>query len=140
MTTKKTAARHATAADSTEAVDAFMATLQHPATADVQALRGLMRGVDAAVHEGIKWNAPSWRTHEYFATTHLRGRTGFALVLHLGAKARTLPAGGLELADPAGLLRWLGPDRAIVEFTDGADLATKGPALQALLREWIRHV
>jgi hypothetical protein len=122
-----------TAADTTAAVDAFMAALDHPFKAEIEVLRRAIAAV-------IKWNAPSWRTTEYFATTHLRSKAGVGLILHLGAKARALPEGGLQIADPAGLLKWLGKDRAQVEFTSSADLAARLPALQAVIRQWIAHV
>jgi len=129
-----------TAADSTEAVDQFMAALDHPFKAEIATLRKAMLAVDPSVAEGIKWNAPSWRTTEYFATTHLRSKTGLGLILHLGAKVKTLPEGGLDIPDPAGLLKWLGKDRAQVEFASASDLQAKLPALQALLRRWITYV
>ncbi len=129
-----------TAADTSVAVDRFMADLDHPFKAELETLRRATLATDPAIAEGIKWNAPSWRTTEYFATTHLRGKTGLALILHLGAKVRALPAGGLDIPDPTGLLKWLGPDRAQIEFTSAADLAGKLPALKTLLRAWIRHV
>eukprot|EP01031_Cornospumella_fuschlensis_P007315 gene7315-9064_t len=65
-----------------------MTTLDHPFKAEIQTLRQAIPAVDPAIAEGIKWNAPSWRTSEYFATTHLRSKTGLGLILHLGAKAR----------------------------------------------------
>lgn len=129
-----------TAADTTNAVDQFMAALDHPCKAEIEALRAALRAVDPAIAEGIKWNAPSWRTTEYFATTHLRSKVGLGLILHLGAKARALPAGGLAIDDPTGLLKWLGKDRAQVEFSTAADLQAKLPMLQALLRQWIAYV
>ncbi|KQV52749.1 hypothetical protein ASC95_07980 [Pelomonas sp. Root1217] len=127
-------------ADTTAAVDQFMAALDHPFKAEIEALRRAMRAVDPSIAEGIKWNAPSWRTSDYFATTHLRSKAGLGLILHLGAKARELPEGGLQIADPTGLLKWLGKDRAQVEFTSAADFMAKLPALQAVLKGWIRHV
>ncbi len=129
-----------TAADTPAAVDQFMAALDHPFKAEIETLREAMPAVDPSIAEGIKWNAPSWRTTEYFATTHLRSKTGLGLILHLGAKARALPEGGLAIDDPTGLLKWLGKDRAQVEFGSAADLQAKLPALQALLRQWITHV
>ena len=129
-----------TAADTTAAVDQFMATLDHPFKAEIQALRQAIPAVDPSIAEGIKWNAPSWRTTEYFATTHLRSKAGLGLILHLGAKARALPEGGLAIDDPTGLMKWLGKDRAQVEFSAAADLQAKLPALQALLKQWIQHV
>ena len=129
-----------TANDTSAAVDAFMATLDHPFKAEVQAPRAAILSVDPAIAEGIKWNVPSWRTTEYFATTHLRGKPGLSLILHLGAKARALPAGGVAVNDPAGLLKWLGADRAQVSFTSPQDFHAKLPALMDLLRQWVRQV
>lgn len=128
------------AADTSAAVDQFMAALEHPFKPEIEALRTAILAVHPSIAEGIKWNAPSWRTSDYFATTHLRSKTGLGLILHLGAKARTLPEGGLAIDDPAGLLKWLGKDRAQVEFASATDLQTKLPALQDLLRQWITHI
>ena len=130
----------APAPDSSEAVDAFMAALEHPFKAELGLLREILLGADPTVAEGIKWNAPSFRTSGYFATTHLRGKGTIGLILHLGAKARELPAGGLAVADPAGLLKWLGKDRAMIEFRQRAEIDSARGALAALIRQWIRHV
>ncbi|MGM9482305.1 DUF1801 domain-containing protein [Roseateles sp. NT4] len=129
-----------TAADTSQAVDQFMAALDHPFKADIETLRAAILAVDHSIAEGIKWNAPSWRTTEYFATTHLRAKAGFGLILHLGAKARELPEGGLAIADPGGLLKWLGRDRAQVEFASTADFDARLAELQAVLKQWIRSV
>ncbi|MET0327871.1 MAG: DUF1801 domain-containing protein [Luteimonas sp.] len=132
--------RHSTPADTSVAVDAFMATLDHPHADAVQRLRALVLGVHPTIAEGVKWNAPSWRTTEYFATTHLRATTGIGLVLHLGANARTLPDGGLAIEDPDGLLRWPSPDRALLTLAGHADVEARADAVQTLLRQWIAHV
>jgi hypothetical protein len=63
---------HTTAADTTSAVDEFMRTLDHPFKKAIEAIRSSMLAADRAIAEGIKWNAPSFRTSEYFATTNLR--------------------------------------------------------------------
>lgn len=130
----------APAPDSSEAVDAFMAALEHPFKAELGLLREILLGADPTVAEGIKWNAPSFRTSGYFATTHLRGKGTIGLILHLGAKARELPAGGLAVADPANLLKWLGKDRAMIEFRNRTEIDSAREALAALIRQWIRHV
>ena len=121
-------------------VAAFLQTLAHPRKAEVQALRALILGVDPSVREAIKWNAPSFHTTEHFATFNLRGKDGVRLVLHTGAKLRETARDGVKVEDPAGLLEWLAPDRCLVTFADAADVRARGPALQALLREWLRAV
>ena len=128
---------HRKTTDTTDAVDAYMAALDHPCKAEVEALRRIITGVDARIAEGVKWNAPSWRLDEYFATTHLRAKQGIGVILHLGAKTRA-PSSNPAIDDPDGLLEWLGPDRARVAFADTADLRRRQAAFEALLRQWIR--
>ncbi|MBD9377671.1 DUF1801 domain-containing protein [Pseudoxanthomonas sp. PXM04] len=128
---------HRKTTDTTDAVDAYMAALDHPCKAEVEALRRIITGVDARIAEGVKWNAPSWRLDEYFATTHLRAKQGIGAILHLGAKTRA-PERKPAIDDPDGLLEWLGPDRARVVFADMADLRRRQAAFEAVLRQWIR--
>jgi hypothetical protein len=132
--------KHSKPSDTTVAVDTFIAELVHPCKPEVVAIRGAILSVDSSVLEGIKWNAPSFRTSEYFATTNLRQKMGVGVILHLGAKIRDLPEGGVCIHDPKALLKWLGKDRASVEFTDVQDLDAKKEAFQAVLRQWIRYV
>jgi hypothetical protein len=61
----------------------------------------------------IEWNAPSFRTSEHFATTNLREKKGVGIIFHLGAKARTLPQGGMVIDDSTNLLKWLASVRAV---------------------------
>ena len=140
MATHKAPTLHNSPEDRTEAVDALVATLDHPHTGAIQLLRQLVLGVHPSIREGVKWKSPSFRVDEYFATTHLRVKSGFVLILHLGAKVRELPAGGLSIADPQKRLRWLAPDRAVMDFADAEDLATQLGAVEAILRQWIAHL
>jgi len=132
--------RHATAQDTSAAVDAFLATLAHPRRDVIEALRREILAADPSVRDGIKWNAPSYRTHEYFATTHLRDKQGVGLILHFGAKVRGADAEPPKIPDPESLLKWLAPDRARVQFDDLADFEAKTPALKKIIRAWIPHV
>ena len=132
-------AAHSSLADSTQAVDEFMAKLDHPYKSGIESIRKLILGVDPSIAEGIKWNSPSFRTVEYFATANLRVKGGIGIILHLGAKVRELPA-EFCMADPAHLLKWLGKDRATVEFSGSKDIAEKRTAFQDVIRQWIRHL
>lgn len=118
----------------------LLAALEHPHTAAILAVRDVLRSVDPAVREGVKWNAPSYYTAEHFATFQLRHRDGVQMVLHLGARPR--PDTGLRegIADPSALLDWRGPDRATVTFADRADVEAKRPAFEAVLRQWLTFV
>jgi hypothetical protein len=114
-------------------VDAFMAKLKHPLKAEIEALRRLMCETSPAISEEVKWNAPGFRTTESFATTHLRSTDRLQLIFHLGAKVRP-GLGEMKIPDPAGLLKWLAKDRALV--TVGRD----PEAFQNLVRAWIKYV
>lgn len=134
MATRKAAAVRDPAVE----VAQWFATLVHPHHDGLARLRECVLAADPAIQEGIKWNVASFRTHEWFATLHVRSKAGFGMILHLGARKRTdLPADGLGLANPRGLLKWLGPDRALVEFADLAALRASEADLGLLLRAWI---
>lgn len=137
---KPTSRSHNTAADSTKAVDEFMRTLDHPFKQAIEDIRATILAADPTIAEGIKWNAPSFRTSEYFATTNLREKKGIGIILHLGAKARSLPEGGITIDDPAQMLRWLAKDRAMIVFESPGDLQAGKPALRRLVKLWIAHV
>lgn len=135
MVSKKKVKRRAPGAD----VETFLASLEHPFKREVVALRLLILGIDGRITEGIKWNAPSFRTSEWFATFQLRAKAGVQLILHLGAKRRPELA-RLEMADPASLLEWLGPDRASVTFRDLEHIQQTSSAFVELVRQWLKHV
>jgi Domain of unknown function (DU1801) len=124
----------------TQAVDEFMAQLVHPCKSEIESIRKLILGVDNSILEGIKWNSPSFRTTEYFATTNLRIKAGVGIILHLGAKVRELPLGGVSIDDPHKLLKWLAKDRASIEFTGMNDVLERCDAFQSVLRQWIAYV
>jgi hypothetical protein len=126
--------KHSTSADTTAAVDAFMAELEHPFWSEIQAIRTAVRGADMTIAEGIKWNAPSFRTGEYFATVNLREKKGIGVILHRGAKVRE---GELQIVDPDMLLTWLAADRAMVVFRDMDDFVVKRAAFVHLIQDWI---
>ena len=121
-------------------VEAFLASLEYPFKPELLALRKLILGAHPSISEGIKWNAPSFRTTEFFATFQLRAKDGVQVILHRGAKKRDTPASGLALADPASLLEWLGPDRASVKFRDGKDIQARGAAFADVIRQWLAFV
>ena len=118
-------------------VDGFMAQLEHPHKPAIEAIRQVVRGADPAIVEAIKWNAPSFRTTGYFATTHLRAQQGVGLIFHFGAKVRERPDVGID--DPEGLLTWLSKDRAMITFLDVDDVRNRKTALEHIVRQWIRH-
>ena len=123
-----------------EDVETFLASLEHPFRQEILALRQIILGADPGIAEGIKWNAPSFRTSEYFATFQLRAKDGVQVILHLGAKVRDTSTSGIAIADPESLLEWLAKDRASVKFRDLKDVDARRSAFAKVLRAWIKHV
>jgi hypothetical protein len=127
-------------ATATANVETFLASLDHPFKQEILALRQIILGVDPGIAEGIKWNAPSFRTSEYFATFHLRAKDGVQVILHLGAKTRDRSTSGVAIADPESLLEWLAKDRASAKFRDLKDIDARRSAFAKVIRQWIEHV
>lgn len=134
---KKAAAKKAVEADA-EVAD-YLRALKHPLKKEIEAVRLIILGVSPAIGEGIKWNAPSFRTKEWFATFNVRSQDSVQLIFHLGAKTRP-DLKAFKLADPNGLIKWLGKDRAMVTLGAGRDIPANRKALEAIVRAWIKHV
>ena len=117
-------------------VATFLAKCRHALRPELDALRAIVAGADARLVEGIKWNAPSFRTSDWFATFHLREPQKVLVVFHLGAKKRDTSQ-RLPVGAPEGMVEWLSPDRCMVTVDD---VKRRGKALQAFVRGWILHV
>ncbi|WP_437629914.1 DUF1801 domain-containing protein [Sorangium sp. So ce854] len=120
------------------AVIAFLRELEHPLKQEIEALRRIILAVSPEIREEIKWNAPSFRTTEHFATFNLRTKDRVRLILHMGAKVKGTATMGVEIEDPAGLLEWLAKDRCLVTFGDEGEIREKRAGLETILRAWIR--
>jgi hypothetical protein len=133
----KPATRGASAPDD---VETFLVSLDHPFKQEILAIRQIILGADPGIAEGIKWNSPSFRTSEYFATLQLRAKDGVQVILHLGAKTRDTAVSGVVIADPESLLEWLAKDRASARFRDLNDIAARRSAFANVIRQWIKLV
>lgn len=129
----------ALAGDGTAEVDAFMERLVHPLKAEIEAVRKIIRAAAPGIAEEVKWNAPGFRTTESFATVNLRATDRLQLIFHLGAKVRKPPP-ELKIADPAGLMKWLGKDRALVTVGVGDEVHAHRAELTDLVRVWISYL
>jgi hypothetical protein len=120
-------------------IDEFMTTLEHPLKADIEAVQKVILGADKSIIDGVKWNSLSFRMTEWFATVNLRAKDQVQLVMHLGAKVgKSAPAEAIPA--PAGLLKWLGKDRALLSLGAGKALKGNLPALKAIAKAWIAFV
>lgn len=124
---------------SVASADDFMAVLNHPLKADIEAIRAVILAVSPEISDGVKWNSLSFRTTEWFATVNLKSTDKIQLVLHLGAKAGKAVAVD-AIDDPKGLLKWLGKDRALLTIGPGKAIKSGRAAIAAVLSSWISFV
>jgi hypothetical protein len=122
-----------------EDVGAFMARLEHPLKAEIEALRAIIRGADARIQESIKWNAPSYALADHFATLRLQPHNRLQVVFHTGAKVRP-DSTAMQIDDPARLLTWATPDRCVATFADMQEITSNADALVAIVRQWIAQL
>jgi hypothetical protein len=120
------------------AVNALLDTTMHPLRKEIDTLCAIILSADMSIVEGVKWNAVSFRTSDWFATLngpkHVKGPM---VILHAGAKAEGVVLDH-RIPDPQGLITWLGNDRGQIIFQDAADIDTKQKALQAIVSAWIK--
>src|SRR5262249_49645382 len=119
------------------AVTAFMRELDHPLKKDIETVRRMILGVSREIREGIKWNGPSFRTTDYFATVFLRTRDRVQLIFHKGAKVKDNSTTGVTIPDPNGLIEWLARERCIVTLGAGKEIQANRAALAKIVRAWI---
>ncbi|MFC3711283.1 DUF1801 domain-containing protein [Sphingoaurantiacus capsulatus] len=116
------------------AVVAWLTPLAPELRAAIDTLRAAVAAASPALVETIKWNAPSFALDgEDRATLNLGPKGSLRLILHRGARA---PA-GFSFDDPGGLAKWPSPDRGVLSFRDGADVAAKAPAVTDLVLRWL---
>ncbi len=129
----------AAGAGSAGEADAFMAALEHPKKAEIEALRKLIRAADKRIQEGVKWNAPSFFIEDHFATLKLFPPDKVQVVLHTGAKAKSNSA-TMKVDDPAKLLKWAAKDRCVATFANLKDIEAGKAAFTAILKQWIAQL
>ncbi len=117
----------------------FLSTLDHPHMAGVFRLREIILGLDRRVREEIKWNAPSFKIDDHFATFKLHPPKHIQLVLHTGAKAKSNTQ-TFVIDDPDGLLKWPASDRCVLTLASTADLASHEAAVVRILKQWIAQL
>jgi hypothetical protein len=116
-------------------VTGFLTSLKHSRKAEINRVRNIILGALPDVVEKIKWNAPSFGLEEDDRITfRLQPGDKVDLIFHRGVKKI---ADGFAFSDETGLLKFVAPDRAVLIFTDAADIEAKAENLRWLVRAWI---
>lgn len=71
--------------NNTKKVDEFIAKLEHPLKAELEALRSIIVNANPKIEEDIKWGGPSFLYKEDLATFNPRIKNYVALIFHKGA-------------------------------------------------------
>lgn len=137
-TAKKKAASHKTnvkpsktvvrSFQTTDSVNAFMKTLDHPFKKEVEAVRRIIMNVDKRIIEQVKWAAPSFSFNGYMVTFNLWNKDCVHLVFH----------NGIILKDKTGFLQGDYPDRRMAYFKDMKEVKGKQGVLEKLIKDWVR--
>jgi uncharacterized protein YdhG (YjbR/CyaY superfamily) len=113
----------------TDAVDKFLLELRHPLTAEVEAVRSIIKGVSREINEEIKWKAPSFNYKgEYLVTFNLRDTKRIHLVFH----NPEIPKVKSELLE--GDYK----DRRMLYLADMKDIKAKKAELERILKQLIK--
>lgn len=138
-TSKNTRSRAANDTDDTEGVECLLAGMTHPMIEVIEDIRGTILAADEGITEGVKWNSPSFYCCGWFATIGARKPDRIEIVLHHGAKVRQDAALSDSIKDPAKLLRWKSPDRAVISIADGDDFGAIREPLAKLIDQWVAY-
>ncbi|MEQ1557438.1 MAG: DUF1801 domain-containing protein [Methyloglobulus sp.] len=134
MTTKKT-----TSGKEAVDVESFMCELDHPCKDGINRLRSAIKSLDSRIQEEVKWNSPSYKLEDHFATFKLYPPKQIQLVLHRGAKPKVLDK-QLGLPDPHGLLKWVAPDRCVLSLRSSEQAIELESEVQELVRLWVAQL
>jgi uncharacterized protein YdhG (YjbR/CyaY superfamily) len=113
----------------TDKVNEFLRERNHPLTAEIEAVRSMIKGVNKDIHEEIKWNAPSFNFKgEYLVTFNLREEKRIHLVFHNPQISKV----------KSKLLEGDYKDRRMAYFADMKDVKAKKPMLEKALKDLIK--
>lgn len=111
------------------AVDAYLADLQHPWKAELEAVRAIILATSPLLQERIKWNSPSFYYQIDLAAFHLR-ETKFLHLIMVFPK-------DTDIQDETGLLEGKHKDRRELKFYSMEDVIAKKSDLEKVVRYWL---
>jgi hypothetical protein len=120
-------------------VDSFITQLDHPYKAGINLLRAAIKRLDSRIVEEIKWNAPSFKIDDHFATFKLYPPKNIQIVLHTGAKPKT-PLRAFALDDPHKLLKWPAIDRCVLTLQSSAQAEQLEKIVTKMVKQWIQQL
>jgi len=113
----------------TDKVDEFLREARHPLTAEVEAVRSIIKGVSRDINEEVKWKAPSFNYKgEYLVTFNLHDTKRIHLVFHNPEIPKV----------KSKLLEGDYKDRRMLYLVDMKDIKAKKSELEKILKQLIK--
>ena len=113
----------------TDKVDEFLRELNHPLTAEIEAVRSIIKGVNKDIAEEVKWKAPSFNYKgAYLVTFNLWEEKRIHLVFHNPQISKV----------KSKLLEGDYKDRRMTYFSDMEDIEAKKTGLEKILRQLVK--
>lgn len=113
----------------TDKVDEFLRELNHPLTAEIEAVRSIIKGVNKDIAEEVKWKAPSFNYKgEYLVTFNLWETKRIHLVFHNPQIAKV----------KSSILEGDYETRRMAYFADMKEIKAKKPLLEKALKDLIK--
>ncbi|MFM8425710.1 MAG: DUF1801 domain-containing protein, partial [Chloroflexota bacterium] len=110
-------------------VDEFLRELNHPLTAEIEAVRSIIKGVNKDIAEEVKWKAPSFNYKgEYLVTFNLWETKRIHLVFHNPKISKV----------KSSILEGDYETRRMAYFADMKDIKAKKPLLEKALKDLIK--
>lgn len=109
-------------------VDRWLAKYDNPNRELVSKIRDCILAVDPLLTEAIKWQAPTFIYKGNIASFFPKAKKNVTLMFHQGASIR----------DGEGILEGDGEVSRVARFLDDRDFEAKKPALEAVIRAWIK--
>lgn len=112
---------------------------EHPHQDGIDRLRKAILGIDPRIIEEVKWNAPSFKLTDHFATFKLHPPKHIQLVLHTGSKP-IVPVRQFKLDAPVGLVKWAAPDRCVLTLASSEEARKHEAEVVAVVRQWLAQL
>ncbi len=114
-----------------QTVDDLMAARGHPLTAEINALRTILRGATPAIAEHVKWNGPSY----YLAANPKRDLGNIVMAREKYVLLVMVFYEGTMLEHP--LLTGTYKDRRLLQLDDMAAIEANAEAIAQIVRDWV---
>ncbi|MBK7105092.1 MAG: DUF1801 domain-containing protein [Ignavibacteriae bacterium] len=120
-------------------VNEFMKNLEHPLKEGIETLREVIKSSNKNIVEEIKWNAPSYKLENHFATFKLYPLKNIQIVLHTDTKVKENPK-QFHLDDPHKIIKWAASDRCVITINSNEDVIKLKNEVSKIIKSWIKQL